>query len=44
MTEFEREIPFWQALQTVFVKYGTEGWGDGKKREDVFFSFHHIGL
>ena len=27
MVEFEREIPFWWALQTVFKKYGTEGWG-----------------
>jgi hypothetical protein len=27
MVEFEREVPFWQALQTTFKKYGTEGWG-----------------
>lgn len=27
MMELEREIPFWQALQTTFRKYGTEGWG-----------------
>lgn len=27
MLEFEREIPFWQALKTTFTKYGTEGWG-----------------
>jgi hypothetical protein len=27
MMEFERELPFWQSLQTVFRKYGTEGWG-----------------
>ena len=27
MLEFERDIPLWQALQTTFVKYGTEGWG-----------------
>src|SRR5665647_2492828 len=27
MVEFEREIPFWKALQTTFKKYGTEGWG-----------------
>ncbi len=27
MLEFEREIPFWQALKTTFSKYGTEGWG-----------------
>jgi len=27
MVEFEREVPFWQALQTTFLKYGTEGWG-----------------
>lgn len=27
MIEFERELPFWQSLQTVFKKYGTEGWG-----------------
>lgn len=27
MVEFEREIPFWKSLQTVFRCYGTEGWG-----------------
>lgn len=27
MVEFERDVPFWQALQTTFKKYGTEGWG-----------------
>jgi hypothetical protein len=27
MVEFEWEIPFWQALQTTFKTYGTEGWG-----------------
>ena len=27
MVEFQREVPFWQALQTTFKKYGTEGWG-----------------
>ncbi|MFH1007750.1 MAG: uroporphyrinogen decarboxylase family protein [Candidatus Latescibacterota bacterium] len=27
MVEFQREIPLWQALQTTFRKYGTEGWG-----------------
>lgn len=27
MVEFEREIPFWQALQATFKRYGTEGWG-----------------
>ena len=27
MVEFEREIPFWQSLQQVFVMYGCEGWG-----------------
>ncbi|HHW48847.1 MAG TPA: hypothetical protein GXX14_09555 [Clostridiaceae bacterium] len=27
MIEFERELPFWKSLQTVFKKYGTEGWG-----------------
>ena len=27
MIEFEREIPFWKALQTTFKKYDTEGWG-----------------
>ena len=28
MIEFEREIPFWYALQTTFKKYNTEGWGN----------------
>jgi hypothetical protein len=27
MVEFQREVPFWLALQTTFKKYGTEGWG-----------------
>ena len=27
MVEFEREVPFWRALQTTFVHYGCEGWG-----------------
>lgn len=27
MVEFERELPFWQSLKTVFKRYGTEGWG-----------------
>ena len=27
MIEFEREIPFWQALKTTFEKYECEGWG-----------------
>ena len=27
MVEFEREVPFWQALQTTFTHYGCEGWG-----------------
>ena len=27
MVEFEREIPFWKALQITFKKYGCEGWG-----------------
>lgn len=27
LVEFEREVPFWQALQTTFKKYATEGWG-----------------
>jgi hypothetical protein len=27
LVEFEREIPFWQALQATFKKFGTEGWG-----------------
>ena len=27
MVEFEREVPFWQALKTTFTHYGCEGWG-----------------
>jgi len=27
MVEFEREVPFWEALQITFRKYDTEGWG-----------------
>lgn len=27
MVAFQREVPFWQALQVTFKKYGTEGWG-----------------
>jgi hypothetical protein len=27
MVEFERDIPLWQALQTTFRRFGTEGWG-----------------
>ena len=27
MVEFERNVPFWQALQVVFKKFGTDGWG-----------------
>lgn len=27
MIAFERDVPFWQALQVTFRKYGTEGWG-----------------
>lgn len=27
MVEFERELPFWQSLQTVFRAYDCEGWG-----------------
>jgi hypothetical protein len=27
MVEFEREVPFWKALQTTFTTYETEGWG-----------------
>jgi hypothetical protein len=27
MIQLLREIPLWQALQTTFRKYGTEGWG-----------------
>lgn len=27
MITFEREVPFWEALQTTFRHYGTEGWG-----------------
>lgn len=27
MIRFLREVPLWQALQTTFKKYGTEGWG-----------------
>lgn len=27
MVQFEKEIPFWKALQITFKKYGTEGWG-----------------
>lgn len=26
MVAFEREVPLWQALQTTFKHYGTEGW------------------
>jgi len=27
LIEFQREVIFWQALQTTFKKYETEGWG-----------------
>lgn len=27
MVAFEREVPFWKALQQTFTHYGTEGWG-----------------
>lgn len=27
MVTFEREVPFWEALQRTFAHYGTEGWG-----------------
>ncbi|MCX5642354.1 MAG: hypothetical protein NTY10_03885 [Candidatus Omnitrophica bacterium] len=27
MIQFEKEIPFWKALQVTFKKYETEGWG-----------------
>jgi hypothetical protein len=27
MVEFQREVPFWQALQAAFARHGCEGWG-----------------
>jgi hypothetical protein len=27
MIQFQREVPFWKALQTTFRKHATEGWG-----------------
>jgi hypothetical protein len=27
MVEFEREVPFWEALQKTFAAFGCEGWG-----------------
>ena len=27
MITFQKEVPFWEALQTTFSRFGTEGWG-----------------